>query len=81
MYLHRTYMVEALTRWPENPLNSKFALSVLAVHRSSLLIMQGLGRLHSQLSELAPRIFFLWLHVSVPRLDSDVIKARADDVV
>jgi hypothetical protein len=49
-------------RWPEDPLRSKFALSVLAAHRSSLLIIQGLGRLHEQVADLIPRIAFLYLH-------------------
>ena len=62
LYLHRTYLVETLIRWPEDPLTSKFALSVLAAHRSSLLIIQGLSRLHGQLTELVPRITFLYLH-------------------
>jgi hypothetical protein len=62
LYLHRTYLVETLIRWPEDPLKSKFALSVLAAHRSSLLIIQGLSRLQEQLSELVPRITFLYLH-------------------
>ena len=62
LYLHRTYLVETLMRWPEDPLRSKFALSVLAAHRSSLLIIQGLGQLHEQLADLIPRIAFLYLH-------------------
>lgn len=62
LYLHRTYLVETLIRWPEDPLRSKFALSVLAAHRSSLLIIQGLSRLHEQLTDLVPRIAFLYLH-------------------
>ena len=49
-------------RWPEDPLRSKFALSVLAAHRSSLLIIQGLTRLHDQLADLVPRITFLYIH-------------------
>jgi hypothetical protein len=49
-------------RWPEDPLRSKFALSVLAAHRSSLLIIQGLSRLHEQLSDLVRRMAFLYLH-------------------
>lgn len=62
LYLHRTYLVETLIRWPEDPLRSKFALSVLAAHRSSLLIIQGLSRLHEKLADLIPRIAFLYLH-------------------
>lgn len=62
LYLHRTYLVETLMRWPEDPLRSKFALSVLAAHRSSLLIIQGLSRLHEKLADLIPRIAFMYLH-------------------
>ena len=62
LYLHRTYLVETLMRWPEDPLRSKFALSVLAAHRSSLLIIQGLSQLHEQLADLIPRMAFLYLH-------------------
>ncbi|PVG02732.1 hypothetical protein CPB86DRAFT_537750 [Serendipita vermifera] len=62
MYLHRRYFVEALTRRPDEPLRSKFAMSVLAVHRSAVLLLQGIQRLDRLVGHLLPRIFFMWLN-------------------
>ena len=65
LYIHRTYLVEALSRWPEDPVQSRFGLSVLAVHRSSLIILQGFHRIREHLTSVFPRIVALWLHVSL----------------
>jgi hypothetical protein len=62
MYLHRRYFVEALSRRPDEPLRSKFAMSVLAVHRSAVLLLQGIQRLDRLASPLLPRLFFMWLN-------------------
>ncbi|KIM31057.1 hypothetical protein M408DRAFT_65857 [Serendipita vermifera MAFF 305830] len=62
LYLHRRYFVEALARRPKEPLRSKYALSVLAVHRSAVLLLQGIQRLDGVIGKLLPRIFFMWLH-------------------
>ncbi|KAG8839181.1 hypothetical protein FRC20_006098 [Serendipita sp. 405] len=62
LYLHRRYFVEALTRHPEEPLRSKYAMSVLAVHRSSVLLLQGIQRLNGLIGNILPRVVFMWLH-------------------
>ncbi|KIM31055.1 hypothetical protein M408DRAFT_21842, partial [Serendipita vermifera MAFF 305830] len=62
LYLHRRYFVEALVRRPKEPLRSKYSLSVLAVHRSAVLLLQGIQRLDGVLGKILPRIFFMWLH-------------------
>ncbi|KIM31056.1 hypothetical protein M408DRAFT_274896 [Serendipita vermifera MAFF 305830] len=62
LYLHRRYFVEALARRPKEPLRSKYALSVLAVHRSAVLLLQGLQRLNGLIGKILPRISFMWLH-------------------
>lgn len=62
MYMHRRYFVEALSRFPNEPLRSKYAMSVLAVHRSAVLLLQGIQRLDSLIGQFLPRIFFIWLH-------------------
>jgi hypothetical protein len=64
MYIHRTYLVEALSRWPEDPVHSRFGLSVLAVHRSSLIILQAFHRIREHNIPAFPRLQCLWLHVS-----------------
>ncbi|PVG02745.1 hypothetical protein CPB86DRAFT_539882 [Serendipita vermifera] len=62
MYLHRRYFVEALTKRSNEPFRSKYAMSVLAVHRSATALLQGI--LHSACT--AERIFatisFIWVH-------------------
>lgn len=62
LYLHRRYFIEALVRRPSEPLRSKYAMSVLAVHRSAVLVLQGIQRLDGLIGKLLPRIFFMWLH-------------------
>ena len=64
MYLHRTYLVEALTRYPEDPLSCKWAISVYAVHRSALLFMLSCRRIHKQYPAMIPRVLNVWMHVS-----------------
>jgi hypothetical protein len=63
LYLHRTYLVEALSRWPEDPVHSRFGLSVVAVHRSSLIVLQGFHRIREHFTVLLPRIIGVWLQV------------------
>ncbi|KIM31058.1 hypothetical protein M408DRAFT_275255 [Serendipita vermifera MAFF 305830] len=60
--LHRRYFVEALSRRPKEPLRSKYALSVLAVHRSAVLLLQGIQRLDGIIGKVLPRMFFMWVH-------------------
>lgn len=62
MYLHRRYFIESLTRMPDEPLRSKYAMSVLAVHRSAVLLLQGLQRLDGVMGRLLPKVIFMWLH-------------------
>ncbi|SRR5258706_8461670 len=65
LYIHRTYLVEALSRWPEDPVHSRFGLSVLAAHRSSLIILQSFHRIREHFVAAPPRVLGLWLHVSL----------------
>ena len=64
MYLHRTYLVEALTRYPEDPLSCKWGISVYAVHRSALIVMLSFRRFHEQYPTMIPKVLNLWMHVS-----------------
>ena len=64
MYLHRTYLVEALTRYPDDPLGSKWGISVYAVHRSALIIMISFRRFHEQYPNMIPRVLNVWTYVS-----------------
>jgi hypothetical protein len=64
MYLHRTYLVEALTRYPEDPLSCKWGVSVYAVHRSALIVMLSLRRFYEQYPTMIPRVLNIWMHVS-----------------
>ena len=64
MYLHRTYLVEALTRYPEDPLSCKWGISVYAVHRSALIIMLSFRRFYEQHPATIPKILSIWMYVS-----------------
>jgi hypothetical protein len=62
MYLHRRYFVEALTKRPSEPLRSTYAMSVLAVHRSATLILQGILRLNNIVEHVCSNVSFMWIH-------------------
>lgn len=62
VYLHRRYFIEALTRYPHEPLRSKYAISVIAVYRSSILILQALRKVESVAGALLPRVFTMGQH-------------------
>ncbi|PVG02736.1 hypothetical protein CPB86DRAFT_780150 [Serendipita vermifera] len=62
MYLHRRYFVEALVKESNEPLRSKYAMSVWAVHRSCTLLLQGIVRLNSIVEHLFSRTSFMWVH-------------------
>jgi hypothetical protein len=62
MYLHRRYFVEALTKRPSEPLRSTYAMSVLAVHRSATLIIQGILRLSNIVEHVFSNTSFMWTH-------------------
>jgi hypothetical protein len=64
LYLHRTYLVEALTRYPESPLSCKWGVSVYAVHRSALIIMVSFRRFHELYPNMIPKVLNVWLYVS-----------------
>ena len=64
MYLHRTYLVEALTRYPDHPLSCKWDISVYAVHRSALIIMISFRRIHEQYPNMIPKVQNIWMFVS-----------------
>lgn len=64
MYLHRTYLVEALTRYPDHPLSCKWGISVYAVHRSALIIMISFRRFHELYPNMVPKVQNIWMYVS-----------------
>ncbi|PVG02749.1 hypothetical protein CPB86DRAFT_780169 [Serendipita vermifera] len=63
MYLHRRYFLEALVRRSQEPLRSKYALSVLSVHRSAVLLLQGIRQIDEIVKGVLPRLTFMWAHV------------------
>jgi len=64
MYLHRTYLVEALTRYPGAPLSCKWGVSVYAVHRSALIIMVSFRRFYELYPNMIPKVLDIWMYVS-----------------
>ncbi|PVG02746.1 hypothetical protein CPB86DRAFT_861986 [Serendipita vermifera] len=62
MYLHRRYFVNALTKRPNEPLRSKYAMSVLAVHRSAILLLQGIMHSSAVVEKIFARMSFMWVH-------------------
>ncbi|CAG8588124.1 14638_t:CDS:2, partial [Acaulospora colombiana] len=62
MYLHRRYFVEALTKRSNEPLRSKYAMSVLAVHRSATTLLQGILRSVCAAERIFATMSFMWVH-------------------
>jgi hypothetical protein len=62
LYLHRSYLAKALEENPEDPFASKYAVSVLAAHRSSCCVIMGVRNAFKRLPELMPRIHLFWVH-------------------
>ncbi|KAG1741151.1 hypothetical protein EDB19DRAFT_739063 [Suillus lakei] len=60
LYIHRSWFVQAIRDAPANPLQHKYAPSVLAVYRSACRLissLKGLYRVHSQPTD---RTWFFW---------------------
>jgi hypothetical protein len=62
MYLHRRHFVQALSKESHDPLRSKFAMSVLAVHRSAILMLQRILHIDELVEHLLLRVAFMWTH-------------------
>ncbi|PVG02733.1 hypothetical protein CPB86DRAFT_750555 [Serendipita vermifera] len=62
MYLHRRHFVQALAKESHDPLSSKFAMSVLAVHRSAILVLQRILHIDDLVEHLLLRVSFMWSH-------------------
>ncbi|CAG8672171.1 9005_t:CDS:2 [Acaulospora colombiana] len=75
MYLHRRYFLEALVRRSQEPLRSKYALSVLSVHRSAVLLLQGIRQMDEIVKGVLPRLTFMWAHALWVCLCAIVIKS------
>jgi hypothetical protein len=62
MYIHRRYFLDALAKRPNEPLRSKYAMSVLAVHRSATLLLQGILRINNMVEHVFSNMSFMWAH-------------------
>ncbi|KAF8513491.1 hypothetical protein JB92DRAFT_2923771 [Gautieria morchelliformis] len=76
-YLHRHCFALALRDYPEDPLKSPFAPSVMVCHRIAIAYISRIGQLHSTLPALSVRIWFIWPHVFVSTLILGSIVARS----
>lgn len=63
LYMHRSFFARALSEHPKDPLGSPYGASVIAAYRSAGSLVALMRNLHSQLTELTERIFFLWGHM------------------
>jgi hypothetical protein len=59
-YLHRHCFALALRDYPEDPLKSPFAPSVMVCHRIAIAYISRIGQLHTTLPALSVRIWFIW---------------------
>ncbi|KDQ61622.1 hypothetical protein JAAARDRAFT_204099 [Jaapia argillacea MUCL 33604] len=63
LYMHRSFFARALSDHPKDPLGSPFGTSVIAAYRSAGSLVALMRNLHSQVSDVASRIWFLWAHM------------------
>jgi hypothetical protein len=62
LYVHRSYVVQALLDNPTNPLNTPYAPSVLAANRSSSLLIQSLSQQFQKCPDICSRVTYIWSH-------------------
>lgn len=60
MYIHRSWFVQAIREAPVNPLQHKYAPSVLAVYRSACRLISSLNGLYRVHSQPTDRTWFFW---------------------
>ncbi|QRW02938.1 Fungal specific transcription factor domain [Ceratobasidium sp. AG-Ba] len=62
IHLHRSFFARALSESPEDPLKSRYADSVVAIHASVLRHLEAVKSLFSLLPNLAMRFWLFWSH-------------------
>ncbi|KAG9123487.1 hypothetical protein FRC07_014877 [Ceratobasidium sp. 392] len=62
IHLHRSFFARALSESPEDPLKSRYADSVVAIHSSVLRHLEAVKSLFSLLPDLAMRFWLFWSH-------------------
>ncbi|KAG2157850.1 uncharacterized protein EDB93DRAFT_1078285 [Suillus bovinus] len=60
MYIHRSWFVQAFREAPANPLQHKYAPSVLAVYRSACRLISSLNGLYRVHSQPTDQTWFFW---------------------
>ncbi|KAG2364127.1 hypothetical protein BDR07DRAFT_1482839 [Suillus spraguei] len=60
MYIHRSWFVQAIRDAPANPLQHKYAPSVLAVYRSACRLISSLNGLYRVHSQPTDKTWFFW---------------------
>jgi hypothetical protein len=60
LYIHRSWFVQAIREAPANPLQHKYAPSVLAVYRSACRLISSLNGLYRVHSKPTDRTWFFW---------------------
>ncbi|KAK1227215.1 hypothetical protein PQX77_009849 [Marasmius sp. AFHP31] len=60
LYLHRSFFAQALKEDPSNPLEHRFAPSLVATHRSACRLISSLKCLYPNHSEMAQTSWFFW---------------------
>ncbi|KAJ7050553.1 fungal-specific transcription factor domain-containing protein [Mycena amicta] len=63
LYLHRSFFARAISDHPKDPLGSPYGTSVIAAYRSAGSLVALMRNLHSQVTDLSERIWFLWTHM------------------
>ncbi|GAB1518375.1 hypothetical protein RhiTH_001434 [Rhizoctonia solani] len=62
MHLHRSFFARAISESPDDPLQSRYAESVIAIHEAVLRHLAAVRSLFSLLPNLAMRFWLYWSH-------------------
>ncbi|CAE6470835.1 unnamed protein product [Rhizoctonia solani] len=62
MHLHRSFFARAINESPEDPLKSRYAESVIAIHEAVLRYLAAVRNLFSLLPDLTMRFWLYWSH-------------------
>ncbi|KAF8582754.1 hypothetical protein K439DRAFT_1618030 [Ramaria rubella] len=77
LFLHRRCFALALRDFPDDPLKSPFAPSVMACHHSATHFLTNIIALHDAVPAMALRIWFIWPNIFAATLILGSIVARS----
>ena len=60
LYIHRSYLAQAMRELPKDPLGHRFSASVMAAYRSSCRLISALRSCYTAYPKMTGRVWFFW---------------------